>query len=67
MLPTLPTGVLLLELVCGWVRALAMSVGGSVMSQAVWLIAVMLPAAYWVADRLVVSSWSASHGASDGS
>jgi hypothetical protein len=67
MVPTLPPVILVLEFLCGSVRALIGSVGGGVASQAVWLIAALLPAAYWVAERLVLSSWENSRGLDDGS
>jgi hypothetical protein len=57
MSPTISPVVLFLELVCGSVRALVSSLGGSVVAQAVWLLAALLPAAYWAAEKLVVSSW----------
>jgi len=64
MLPTPPPGLLLLEFVCGSVRVLRIDGGGSAVSHAIWLLAALLPAAYWVADRLVASSWS--HSFDDG-
>jgi hypothetical protein len=66
MSPTLSPVVLFLELVCGSVRALVGSIGGSVVAQAVCLLAALLPAAYWVAEKLVVPSSDDSARINDG-
>jgi len=60
MFSMLPSGVLVVELVCGSIRALAVDAGGSVVSHAAWLLAALLPAAYWIASRVVTASWDAS-------
>ena len=65
MSPTL-SPVLVLEFLCGSLRAVVGSVGGSVTAQAVCLIAALLPAAYWVAERLVLSSWDNSVSVDEG-
>ena len=65
MLPTLSPVVLVLEFFCGSVRALVGGLGGSAVFQAVWPIAALLPAAYWVTERLVMSSWDNSRSIDD--
>jgi len=62
MSPAIPAGVMLLEAACGFARALRIDAGGSEMTYAFCLLVALLPAAYWITERLVFA-WDASHSA----
>ena len=62
MLPSIPVGAMVAEVICGLARACKIDAGGSQILHVLWLAAALLPAAYWISERLI-SGWDASHRA----